>query len=939
MASNRKISDLDNVPLPPKDPDFFLIAREDVANYKITFTNLRKAIQKHSVFQTGDQNVSGVKTFFDPINGNLSGTARYVVDGVYVTGDQRVDGVKVFEEYIVGNVSGNLSGTSRYVVDGVYVTGDQSLFGVKDFKDDLYLSGQPIYSLITGEINRYLQPVKETAVYITGNQTISGVKTFDEFIKGNVSGNLSGTARYVQDGVYSTGNQTISGVKTFDEFIKGNVSGNLSGTALYVRSGVYQTGDQKITGRKDFWGDLLVSGKPFTEYSAKLDEKQVLIITGFEQTITGNKTFHDYIIPSGGITTTGDKNNLYIADRESFDIYKNQTQANTLTIAFKSGVFITGGDLHVGGTLHADRIFATDTIVGDSGTMILTDGRDPSEFISPGHSLSLAYQDGVYITGGGDLHVASDIYLSGQRLSAILAKDDDFIEGLSGIQSASGLVITDGREPSLYKPKDKNSLSLAFESGVYITGGADLITEGDIYVGGTLHADALESVDSLIGDSGSMVLTDGRDSALYEGPESSLSLAFESGVYITGGGDLHVGNNIKLGGTLFAESISPSEYLIGDSGSMVLTDGRDPALHEGPESSLSLAFQSGVYITGGGNLYVEGSIIASNVGDLEISSINFTNPVYNIYELELNHSDGQMSLISNGSINGMQTMAYFYNNNWYRMLDDKLLVPYIPYGKEDVKLLLDISNESTLELQGQNISGIKAVNDNSFLMEAETIQNQPFYNPIGLNGKPTMEFDGDNDILTSSSFLPGNLDFEINEITIISVYEILNDYNNYSGALVGFKDNDSSFNDKETFTLLANNNIYHDGYENIGSVSPAPGRIIRISSRDQTTQIDYINGQLNIEEYFPESPVLPFIEGTFVIGNAFRKDLRGEGQNQIDNSYFSGKISEVMVLQGMVTGENARKIEGYLAQKWFGTGINNPLIENHPYKIIPPLND
>ena len=38
---------------------------------------------------------------------------------------------------------------------------------------------------------------------------------------------------------------------------------------------------------------------------------------------------------------------------------------------------------------------------------------------------------------------------------------------------------------------------------------------------------------------------------------------------------------------------------------MVLTDGRDPSLFDSPPDSLSLAYKSGVYITGSANLYVE----------------------------------------------------------------------------------------------------------------------------------------------------------------------------------------------------------------------------------------------------------------------------------------------------------------------------------------------
>ena len=69
---------------------------------------------------------------------------------------------------------------------------------------------------------------RANSAFVTGDQTIDGIKTFQEFILGNVSGNLSGIARHVQDGVYVTGDQAIDGIKTFNEFILANVSGNVS---------------------------------------------------------------------------------------------------------------------------------------------------------------------------------------------------------------------------------------------------------------------------------------------------------------------------------------------------------------------------------------------------------------------------------------------------------------------------------------------------------------------------------------------------------------------------------------------------------------------------------------------------------------------------------------------------------------------------------------
>jgi hypothetical protein len=245
--------------------------------------------------------------------------------------------------------------------------------------------------------------------------------------------------------------------------------------------------------------------------------------------------------------------------------------------------------------------------------MVLTDGRDPALFEGPDESLSLAFQSGVYITGGSGLYLDGEFFISGNSIESYFPTNSDAstedlnfyeITGVKGIVSETGLIITDGRPTGLFQGPDE-SLSLAFQSGVYITGGADLHVEGRIF------ADEIESLDSIVGESGAMVLTDGRDPALFEGPDESLSLAFQSGVYITGGADLHVE------GRIFADEIEALDSIVGESGAMVLTDGRDPALFEGPDESLSLAFQSGVYITGGADLHVEGRIFADEIESLD----------------------------------------------------------------------------------------------------------------------------------------------------------------------------------------------------------------------------------------------------------------------------------------------------------------------------------
>ncbi len=118
MAVDRKISDLDNA-LPPQGGDYYIVAREDFNNYKVSHTYLYNLFREDVVFTTGDQNIGGIKTFYEfikgNVSGNLSGYARYVIDGVYTTGSQNIGGIKTIDEFIVGNVSGKLSGKPEYI--------------------------------------------------------------------------------------------------------------------------------------------------------------------------------------------------------------------------------------------------------------------------------------------------------------------------------------------------------------------------------------------------------------------------------------------------------------------------------------------------------------------------------------------------------------------------------------------------------------------------------------------------------------------------------------------------------------------------------------------------------------------------------------------------------------------------------------------------------
>jgi hypothetical protein len=99
------------------------------------------------VYNTGNQTISGVKTFT---------TGIFAPNLVYNTGNQTISGVKTFT-------------TGIFAPNLVYNTGNQTISGVKTFATGIFAPN---------------------LVYNTGNQTISGVKTFATGIFDTVSGNL-----------------------------------------------------------------------------------------------------------------------------------------------------------------------------------------------------------------------------------------------------------------------------------------------------------------------------------------------------------------------------------------------------------------------------------------------------------------------------------------------------------------------------------------------------------------------------------------------------------------------------------------------------------------------------------------------------------------------------------------------------------------------------
>jgi len=319
-----------------------------------TFGASVNALNTYAVLTTGNQSISGVKTFASrpTVNGTgvlLSGEAASLPTTiVYTTGNQTVSGTKSFSGVV--NIN---SGTflTRPTVNGtgvllsgeaaslpttiVYTTGNQAISGNKDFYgDEIVFSGlNVIFADNTGVsygkwqfsnrptvngtgvlLRGEAASLPTTIVYTTGNQTISGIKTFVDntaFLSGINIGGVGQTIPPVIK-MYDNPNSTYGELTWEDNILTfrnypdggGNQGGNAQLTfnfraiesngirtiALDERV-VHNFGDETISGIKTFTSRPTVNGTGVLLSGEAASLPTTIVYTTGNQTISGIKTF------------------------------------------------------------------------------------------------------------------------------------------------------------------------------------------------------------------------------------------------------------------------------------------------------------------------------------------------------------------------------------------------------------------------------------------------------------------------------------------------------------------------------------------------------------------------------------------------------------------------------------------------------------------------
>jgi len=562
-----------------------LISRTGVFSNEVIAPNL--------VYNTGNQNVSGIKSFYSrpTVNGTgvlLSGEAASLPTTiVYTTGDQTISGVKVFQSTIVAkNISGgggNLyiqgssgadpSDTSVYIIggygssynagevvlqggSGLYGGGAVSIYGGGDSSTRYYGSINVIGSSIN--INNDNTAARSIAIYKTG---VGGITNNVVINQGSV--NVENT--FTISGVQVTPLSYVTTGQTGVFYPRNNPSGFITGVNLtpyaLANQVVYITGNQTISGTKTFANNLEVQG---TGIFNALDLSNISEFN-FSGTninlISGNVNVSGQIYISGNPVLTG-------VDLSSYATTTNlASTGSTLTnnVTALSGLF-------TGFTGNLDTTFASDIQLANTGSTLVNSisslsGTLTSNYAtianlaSTGSTLNsnINSLSGLFTgyTGALDATFASDIQLANTGSNL-----DTKINNLSGVT-----VLTYGNQnitgnktfindinvsgSGIFNALDLNNIDVLSLSGVDISitsgnialtnrptvNGTGVVLSGELNSTGILLSNRINSLSGSLNSSGSNLNNSIISlSGLFTGFTGSLDASFASDIQLASTG-------------------------------------------------------------------------------------------------------------------------------------------------------------------------------------------------------------------------------------------------------------------------------------------------------------------------------------------------------------------------------------------------------------------
>lgn len=254
---------------------------------------------------------------------------------------------------------------------------------------------------------------------------------------------------------------------------------------------------------------------------------------------------------------------------------------------------------------------------------------------------------------------------------------------------------------------------------------------------------------------------------------------------------------------------------------------------------------------------------------------------------------------------------------------------YLPYGS--LTNWYDSTDTTTLTLSTNDT--VANWRDKSYrannLSEAN-FAKLPVYGTTNINGLSTVDFDGGTainlDIPETSIELPLYILFagfqNDNSTTVKSTYF---DISNTSGAerlllrLTGDGTGLPDVNDKSRFVYKQTGGTSFTNI-NFSGGSAMDNQTVIYTANVTTTSL---TAQYNLSETVIDTIPAGFVANELTLGSS----------RPVESNGLNGQAGEFIIVQGGITTDDVRKLEGYTAWKW---GQEDNLPVGHPYKLAAP---
>lgn len=240
-------------------------------------------------------------------------------------------------------------------------------------------------------------------------------------------------------------------------------------------------------------------------------------------------------------------------------------------------------------------------------------------------------------------------------------------------------------------------------------------------------------------------------------------------------------------------------------------------------------------------------------------------------------------------------------------------------------LWLDADDASTITLNGATVSQWRDKSGNGRHASQGVAASQPTYTASAFAGKPALTFDGADDNLAV------NYNYTGNQATLYAVVSRLLGGSSEQWVF-------SSYGGTNGTPLVAP--MWALGVASITGTNWATYGNSTFLSGGVTLTTDGTPFALGLVSDISGSVLDTYTNGTRTAQHNTGSRFSGGGARnfigaEVDGGsrFLSGRVSEIIQTETVLSTDNRQRLEGYLAWKW---GLESNLPSNHPYKNSPP---